>query len=66
MRPARQQIAEDSQRQRIRDMLHRLFADPRHGQTIRDDLRAGFSALPIWMQEFLRDLLGTTRPNQTP
>ena len=47
-------------------MLHRLFADPRHGQTIRGNLRAGFSALPIGMQEFLRDLLGTTRPNQAP
>ena len=47
-------------------MLHRLLADPRHVQTIRDDLRARFSGLPIWMQEFLRDLLGTTRPNQAP
>jgi hypothetical protein len=28
-----------------------------HGQAIRDDLRAGLSALPIWMQEFLRGLL---------
>ncbi|CAG4901426.1 unnamed protein product, partial [Acidocella sp. C78] len=42
--------------------LHRLFADPSHGQAIRDDLRSGLSALPIWMHEFLRDLLS---PNTT-
>ena len=52
-------LSQESERQRVRAMLRRLFTDPRHGQTIRDDLRAGFSALPIWMQEFLRDLLGT-------
>lgn len=38
-------------------MLRRLFADPKHGMAICDDLRAGLSALPIWMQEFLRDLI---------
>jgi hypothetical protein len=41
----------------VADTLRRLFADPQHGSVIRDDLRAGFSALPIWMQEFLRPLL---------
>ena len=59
-------LSQDSECQRVREMLSRLFADPRHGQTIRDDLRAGFSALPIWMQEFLRDLLGTTHADQAP
>ncbi|MCE2493023.1 MAG: hypothetical protein J4F40_10515 [Alphaproteobacteria bacterium] len=52
-------LSQESERLRIREMLRRLFTDPRHGQTIRDDLRSGFSALPIWMQEFLRDLLVT-------
>jgi len=50
-------LAQDSERQRVRAVLRRLFADPRHGHAIRDDLRAGLSALPIWMQEFLRGLL---------
>ena len=59
-------LSQDSECQRAREMLSRLFADPRHGQTIRDDLRAGFSALPIWMQEFLRDLLETTHADQAP
>ena len=50
-------LSQDSERQRIEAKLRELFADPRHGQVIRDDLRAGLSALPIWMQEFLRGLL---------
>lgn len=47
----------DNERDRVGDVLRRLFADPKHGKAIRDDLRAGLSALPIWMQEFLRDLV---------
>ena len=50
-------LAEDSERQRVEAALRRLFDHPQHGQAIHDDLRAGFSALPIWMQEFLRGLL---------
>jgi hypothetical protein len=37
--------------------LRRLLSDPKHGEAIREDLRAGLSAVPIWMQEFLRQLL---------
>ncbi|WP_245419970.1 hypothetical protein [Phyllobacterium salinisoli] len=48
-------LTQDSERERIQAVLRRLFADPKHGKAIRDDLRAGLSALPIWMQEFLRD-----------
>ena len=47
----------DNERDRVGDVLRRLFADPKHGKAIRNDLRAGLSALPIWMQEFLRDLV---------
>lgn len=53
----RHMLSRDDERERIRAALHRIFADPKHGQAILDDLAAGFSALPIWMQEFLRDLL---------
>ena len=59
-------LSHDSERRRVGDVLRRLFADPRHGRRIRDDLRAGFSALPIWMQEFLRDLLGSAGVDETP
>lgn len=50
-------LAQDSERQRVQIALRRLLADPQHGRAIRDDLRAGLSALPIWMQEFVRGLL---------
>ena len=59
-------LSQDSERRRVQAVLLRLLADPRHGQTIRDDLRAGFSALPIWMQEFLRDLLGSADVGEVP
>ena len=59
-------LSQDSERRRVQAVLRRLLADPRHGQTIRDDLRAGFSALPIWMQEFLRDLLGSADVGEVP
>lgn len=51
-------LGDDKDRRRVQDALRRILNDPRHGRAIRDDLRAGFSALPIWMQEFLRELLG--------
>ena len=47
----------DDERTRVADVLRRLLADPKHGQAIQDDLRDGLSALPIWMQEFLRPLI---------
>jgi hypothetical protein len=53
-------LVNDDERARVSTALHRLFADPSHGQAIRDDLRSGLSTLPIWMQEFLRDLLNPT------
>ena len=60
-------LSEDSERQHVEAKLRDLFADPRHGKPIRDDLRAGLPALPIWMQEFLRGLLipaDTDRPHR--
>lgn len=59
-------LPQESECRRVRETLHRLSADPRHGQAIRDDLRTGFPAPPIWMQEFLRDLLGTAHVNEAP
>ena len=46
-----------NERTRIENILRGLFADPMQGQLLRSDLRDGLSALPIWMQEFLRELL---------
>jgi hypothetical protein len=50
-------LAQDRERQRVQTALRRLLADPQPRQAIHDDLRAGLSALPIWMQEFVRGLL---------
>ncbi|MCI5075377.1 DUF6088 family protein [Oricola sp.] len=57
-------LTQDDERNRARNTLRRLFADPKHGKAIRDDLRAGLSALPIWMQEFLRDLVTPVDTNE--
>lgn len=50
-------LTKPEERKRIETTLCRLFADPKHGEAIREDLRAGLPAVPIWMQEFLRQLL---------
>ena len=59
-------LTQDSERQRVQKVLRRILADPRHGQAIRNDLRAGLSALPIWMQEFLRGLLSSLDADDAP
>ncbi|MEZ2410414.1 DUF6088 family protein [Bosea sp. RCC_152_1] len=41
----------------VENELRRLLTAPKHGKEIREDLRAGLSAMPIWMQDFLRPLL---------
>lgn len=50
-------LRQDDERSRVILILRRLLADPKHGQAMRDDLHDGLSALPIWMQEFLRPLI---------
>ncbi len=52
-------LVNDEERVRVTAALRRIFADPSHGQAIRDDLRYGLHALPIWMQEFVRSLLAS-------
>ena len=47
----------DSECQGVRAKLRSLFADPRHGKSIGDDLQAGLAALPVRTQEFLRGWL---------
>jgi hypothetical protein len=45
--------------QRIRRQIEALLSDSKQGPTLRKDLKKGLSALPTWMQDFLRDLLPT-------
>jgi hypothetical protein len=53
-------LADTEERARVTRRLHAFLTEPEYGHVLRDDLREGLSALPIWMQEFLRDLLGVT------
>jgi hypothetical protein len=52
-------LTTDEERARVAAALRRLLADAEHGKAIREDLREGLSALPIWMQEFLRPFVIT-------
>ncbi len=55
-------ISKPSERQKVMQQLRKLFADPNRGPTIRDDLQKGSSALPIWMQEFVTELIRRPQP----
>ncbi len=37
--------------------IREILQDPKHGKTIRDDLRGGLDALPVWMRELVTRLL---------
>jgi len=45
---------------KVTSVLRRLFSHPKYGAAIVKDLKAGLPALPIWMQDFLRDLIMPT------
>jgi hypothetical protein len=58
-------LSNETERQRVIEHLRKILADPTHGPPIRDDLRTGLSALPIWMQDFVREVIGDQRPGRT-
>ena len=51
-------LTKPEERRSIVERLRKILADPSHGRTIVQDLRKGLSALPIWMQVLVRELLG--------
>ncbi|HVO94552.1 MAG TPA: DUF6088 family protein, partial [Terriglobales bacterium] len=53
-----------AERRTVIERLRKILADPTHGPPIRDDLRGGLSALPIWMQDFVREVIGDQRPGR--
>ena len=55
-------LANATERRRVIEHLRKILADPTHGLPIRDDLGTGMSALPIWMQDFVREVIGDRRP----
>lgn len=54
-------LGDSEERNRVAAILRRLLDEPDHGAPIRKDLVEGLSSLPIWMQEFLRDLISPTK-----
>ena len=46
-------------RDRILARLSSVLTDSRHGRGLRDDYRTGLATLPAWMQDIVRELLGT-------
>jgi hypothetical protein len=46
-----------SDKDKIFDRLRTILSDAKHGKQIRDDLRAGISTLPAWLQDLVRDLM---------
>ncbi len=62
----RDMLTQDSESQRVQAVLNRKLADPQHVRTIHEDLRDGLSAIPIWMQEFLRELIGCDGAGKPP
>lgn len=58
-------LSNEPERRRVTEGLRRVLADPNHGPAIRDDLRAGLSALPIWMHQLVRELFQEQEPDQS-
>ena len=40
--------------------IRKLLQDPTHGKALRDDLRSGLDALPVWMRDLVTRLLQET------
>ncbi len=55
-------LRDANERQRAMQILRKALADPIGGNAIRDDLQRGFSALPIWMQRFVEELIRKSEP----
>ncbi len=49
-----------SNRSAIMRRLSAVLRDETHGPAIREDLRQGLGAMPIWMQSIVRELLAAT------
>lgn len=50
----------DVERSKLNRTIRKLLSDKKDGQRLADDLRSGLSAMPIWMQDILRDLINST------
>jgi hypothetical protein len=55
-------LRDANERLRAMEILRKVLDDPIGGSAIRDDLQRGFSALPIWMQQFVAELIQKSEP----
>ncbi len=51
-------LSDDEERAAMARKLQKVIAEDDKGSGIKEDLRKGFSALPIWMQPIIRELVG--------
>jgi hypothetical protein len=54
-------LSQKEERERTMQKLHKILADKDQGDAIREDLKRGFSGVPIWMQPMISELVGKTR-----
>jgi Family of unknown function (DUF6088) len=47
--------------QRIKRRMQAVLSDSKNGAALRKDLKQGMPTLPVWMQDFLRDMLPARR-----
>jgi hypothetical protein len=47
-------MSDDVEREAVRKTVRRMLADKETGLALVDDLKAGLSAMPIWMQDIVR------------
>src|SRR5208282_2240146 len=58
-------LSKEQERRKVTERLRRILLDPKHGPAMRDDLRAGLSALPTWMHQLVRELFEEQEPDQS-
>jgi hypothetical protein len=46
--------------------IRRILNDPKHGKVVRDDLRNGLDALPVWMRDLVTRLLREAAETHPP
>jgi hypothetical protein len=50
-------LSRPEEREKVAQQLQKVLADQTSGKAIREDLQNGSSALPIWMQEFVGEVM---------
>lgn len=58
-------LSNPAERRRVMQELRKILMDPSSGSTIRNDLHNGISALPIWMQQLVSELINGLRSDES-